>query len=234
MAIIWNEAFKQIKVLTPPDNPAIFGFFIEGTKIPETTIIYNDSLVASFGVGTATLPVKDLKMKTDIVITVPEAESGTDSAIPIEVSTEAEMTALLTSGEVGGVYKYTGTSGTYENGALYVLEEETASYTVKIAALGDGNVSSYKMNGNNSVDLEIHYAIRSADQATQEIMEQYATTLTDVSSLVCYLEGDDTDNCVVVYDSNFNQVHSEYNNFAEVDVTSYLSEGCYVLICTNS
>lgn len=47
---------------------------------------------------------------------------GTDSAIPIEVSTEAEMTALLTSGEVGGVYKYTGTTGTYENGALYVLE----------------------------------------------------------------------------------------------------------------
>jgi hypothetical protein len=144
------------------------------------------------------------------------------------------MNALLSSGTVGGVYKYTGTTGTYENGALYVLEEETASYTVKIAALGDGNVSSYKMNGNNSVDLEIHYAIRSADQATQEIMEQYATTLTDVSSLVCYLEGDDVDNCVVVYDSNFNQVHSEYNNFAEVDVTSYLSEGCYVLICTNS
>lgn len=49
---------------------------------------------------------------------------GADSALPIEVSTEAEMTALLTSGEVGGVYKYTGTTGTYENGALYVLVEE--------------------------------------------------------------------------------------------------------------
>jgi hypothetical protein len=129
MAIIWNEAFKQIKVLTPPDNPAIFGFFIEGTKIPETTIIYNDSLVASFDVGTATLPVKDLKMKTDIVITVPKAEGGTDSAIPIEVATEAEMTALLTSGEVGGVYKYVGATGTYENGALYVLEAELGSFT---------------------------------------------------------------------------------------------------------
>lgn len=131
MAIIWNEAFKQIKVLTPPDNPAIFGFFIEGTKIPETTIIYNDSLVASFDVGTATLPVKDLKMKTDIVITVPEAEGGgTDSAIPIEVATEAEMTALLESGEVGGVYKYTGTTGTYENEALYVLENALITFTI--------------------------------------------------------------------------------------------------------
>lgn len=49
-----------------------------------------------------------------------------DSPIPIEVSTEAEMTALLESGEVGGVYKYTGEStDTYEYGALYVLEEVT-------------------------------------------------------------------------------------------------------------
>lgn len=52
-----------------------------------------------------------------------EGESGTDSPLPIEVSTEAEMTALLGSGEIGGIYKYTGETGTYENGALYVLEE---------------------------------------------------------------------------------------------------------------
>lgn len=53
---------------------------------------------------------------------------GVNSAIPIEVSTEAEMTELLKIGEIGGVYKYTGTTGTYENGALYVLEatDETA------------------------------------------------------------------------------------------------------------
>lgn len=50
--------------------------------------------------------------------------------IPIEVATEAEMTALLTSGEVGGVYKYTGTTGTYENGALYVLEAELITFTI--------------------------------------------------------------------------------------------------------
>lgn len=47
---------------------------------------------------------------------------GVNSAIPIEVSTEAEMTELLKIGQIGGVYKYTGTTGVYENGALYVLE----------------------------------------------------------------------------------------------------------------
>lgn len=50
------------------------------------------------------------------------AEGG-DSPIPIEVSTEEEMTEILTTGEIGGVYKYVGTTGVYENGTLYVLEE---------------------------------------------------------------------------------------------------------------
>ena len=46
-----------------------------------------------------------------------------DSPLPIEVVTEAEMTALLETAEVGSVYKYTGeTTDTYENGALYVVE----------------------------------------------------------------------------------------------------------------
>lgn len=47
-----------------------------------------------------------------------------ESELPTEVSTEAEMTALLETAEVGSVYKYTGeTTDTYENGALYVVEE---------------------------------------------------------------------------------------------------------------
>ena len=41
----------------------------------------------------------------------------------IEAATEAEMTALLSTASVGSVCKYTGTTGTYENGALYIVEE---------------------------------------------------------------------------------------------------------------
>lgn len=113
-----------------------------------TKIEYNDSIVAVVeGGNTATLPVKDRKMSTDILITVPKVKDE-DSALPIEVSTEAEMTALLTSGEVGGVYKYIGTTGTYENGALYMLEEleVTNSFTYQLAAVGaDGGTYIFEV-----------------------------------------------------------------------------------------
>ena len=45
------------------------------------------------------------------------------SPLPIEISTEAEMTALLATADIGSVYKYMGeTTDTYANGALYILE----------------------------------------------------------------------------------------------------------------
>lgn len=124
-----------------------------------TKIEYNGSVVATVeGGNTATLPIKDLKMKSDIVITVPLGGGSADSPLPTEVSTEAEMTALLTSGEVGGVYKYVGASGTYENGALYVLEEEA--------------VASYSITVNNNTHYEAY-----SDNPTQ-IKEGETVTLT--------------------------------------------------------
>lgn len=101
------------------------------------TIEYNGSVIASLKAGqTATLTCKDKPMHTDVVVSVPNemgGGGGADSPLPIEIATEAEMTVLLRSGEVGGVYKYTGTTGTYENGALYVLEEGASLITFTIA-----------------------------------------------------------------------------------------------------
>lgn len=58
-------------------------------------------------------------------VTVAVESSGESSPLPIEVSTEAEMTALLKTAEVGSVYKYTGeTTATYEYDALYIVSEE--------------------------------------------------------------------------------------------------------------
>lgn len=42
---------------------------------------------------------------------------------PIDVATENEMTALLVAANVGKAYRYTGVTGTYTNGDIYVVEE---------------------------------------------------------------------------------------------------------------
>lgn len=49
------------------------------------------------------------------------------SSLPIEISTEAEMNALLETAPIGAVYKYVGeTTSTYASGGLYLVEEKGA------------------------------------------------------------------------------------------------------------
>lgn len=56
------------------------------------------------------------------------------SPMPIEISTEAEMTALLETAEVGSVYKYVG-----ESTDIYV---KNALYMVEVPAVGGGDDSN--------------------------------------------------------------------------------------------
>lgn len=201
------------------------------------TVEYNGSVVATIENGNkATLPIKDLKMKSDIVVTVPEA---TDSPLPIEVSTEAEMTSLLTNGTVGGVYKYTGTTGTYENGALYVLEEEAVGYNVKILGHGDAGFGYYSLNGGEDIQITSANYVAKYTTMTKELADSKCITLTDVKSLICKMNSGDV-TYVTVKDSNFNDVESvlygdwDDPNYNQVlDVTQYLSEGCYVILWTD-
>lgn len=68
--------------------------------------------------------VADVTQYASVNVNVPAGATGE----PIEVSTESEMAALLTNAteaDVGKIYKYTGTTGTYENGALYQIEQST-------------------------------------------------------------------------------------------------------------
>ena len=70
-------------------------------------------------------------VKGDSNLTADNIKSGTSifgvtgsyvDSTPIEISTDAGMEAVLTSGNVGKVYKFTGTSDTYTNGDLYIVE----------------------------------------------------------------------------------------------------------------
>lgn len=129
----YDEGIQTIDFGTEPQTVSaeFYDWFIanakpESDKTPIASIHYNGSTIASlFGGQTATVKLKGdgVQVVPDIVVEVaelPEAEVVEDSPLPIEVETEAEMTSLLESGEAGGVYKYTGTTGTYETGALYI------------------------------------------------------------------------------------------------------------------
>ena len=84
-------------------------------------ISYKGNVIASVADGKkAIVRCNDDKMKGDLEI----ISKGGDSPLPIEIATADEMTALLETAEVGAIYKYTGaTTDTYENGALYIVEE---------------------------------------------------------------------------------------------------------------
>lgn len=58
---------------------------------------------------------------------------------PIEISTEAAMDVVLAGAQVGAVFKYIGTTTSkYENGALYVVEEEVErTYSLTITNTGN-------------------------------------------------------------------------------------------------
>lgn len=65
----------------------------------------------------------DVTRYKTVDIEVPTS-GGVDSPLPIEISTEAEMSALLDTAPVGAIYKYVGeTTDTYENGTKYELCE---------------------------------------------------------------------------------------------------------------
>jgi hypothetical protein len=54
-------------------------------------------------------------------------EANTTSHLPQIVETEAEMNEILsnaTEASIGTIYKFTGSSNTYEQGALYIISDE--------------------------------------------------------------------------------------------------------------
>lgn len=69
----------------------------------------------------------------------------------VEVATETEMNELFPLAENGTVFKYVGETGTYENGALYVVEEEVGSQTI------DFTVKTYTMYNAKWTPLNIEY-----------------------------------------------------------------------------
>ena len=97
---------KATETITPGTSDQIIA---SGTYLTGTQTIKGDS----------NLVADNIKSGTSIFGVTGSYEDST----PIEISTDSEMEAVLTSENVGKVYKFTGTSDTYVNGDFYVVEE---------------------------------------------------------------------------------------------------------------
>lgn len=134
----WGQTITVLEDFTPSnaDEEAFATWFlanIEGNT-PAVEITYKGEKIELYAGDVATLYIGGKKLTEDLVIKAnevavpeipetPETPETSDSPLPIEISTAAEMDAILKDAEIGSVYKYTGTTGFYENGALYVVEE---------------------------------------------------------------------------------------------------------------
>jgi len=90
------------------------GYITGSTKYGSPSTIYASDLVS----GSTTITTNTTTNVTNyasVITNVPQA-------IPIEISSDAGMLAVLTAANVGKAYKFTGTTGTYTNGDIYIVE----------------------------------------------------------------------------------------------------------------
>ena len=88
-------------------------------------VIIADEKLGTYGYFKLVTPVGTLDISNNGIYDVMETAKvnvnvkGGTNGLPVEVSTQEAIDALA----IGTIFKYTGESGTYENGAMYLVEE---------------------------------------------------------------------------------------------------------------
>ena len=87
------------------DYTALRSVTVQPIRTEQKTITANGTYTPTAG-----------KFFDEVIVNVPQS-------IPEDVATEAALTAKLVAANLGKAYRYTGTTGTYTNGNIYVVEE---------------------------------------------------------------------------------------------------------------
>lgn len=196
-------------------------YIVEEEKEPKVTISYNENVIASLGAGqSATLQCNGKKMVGDVKVTAPEV---VDNPLPIEISTADEMNALLETAEVGSVYKYTGeTTETYENGALYVVEEGATTYNVVVknsSEVNSGSLQDTYIKFDTPPTSADDYTYKSSSTlADGAVLGETQATKAYIWGMWCYVNG--------VY-KELSGSNYTYNNAYEITLT----QDSTILLC---
>ena len=95
-------------------------------------VLIADEKLGTYGFYELVTPVGTLDISNNGIYDVMETAKvnvnvkGGTNGLPVEVSTQEEIDALA----IGTIFKYTGESGTYENGALYLVESTELTFTI--------------------------------------------------------------------------------------------------------
>lgn len=103
--------------MTIPTNKSISEVTYNGVNIPLQVNLQNKSITISQNGSQTFYPDTGYAGLSSMAVTTNVA-----TANPVTVATKAEMNALLIPGNVGKVYKYVGTTGTYQQNSYYVVE----------------------------------------------------------------------------------------------------------------
>jgi len=108
----------ELRTTTSAEIPCVFSVLCENGAEEAGYEDVNGKIIYRLPVPNEEDEGKYLKVVDGVWVAAPL------NPVPVEVATEAEMTALLETAEIGEMYKYTGeTTDTYENGAIYIVEE---------------------------------------------------------------------------------------------------------------
>lgn len=174
--IYWSD--PKFKTLTFKQMPPVelFAYFNGyAVKDKQIGVIYDNALIDTFNEEIITLPTKDLKMKSDIEITIPKEIFY---SLPKEIDTEVKMFAALLRGKIGEVYKYIGeTTDNYEKNALYVIEDAVVLGHITFSLDGDSQVAIEGMTWVEWCESEYNTAgyIASGNYVTFDNQNYYVT-----------------------------------------------------------
>lgn len=68
------------------------------------------------------LPSEGCDGLSSVTVNVPSESGGIGDGVPVEITTESQMDAFVVAENIGKVAKYTGTTGKYTKGTLYLIE----------------------------------------------------------------------------------------------------------------